>query len=664
MAIEGVVKPLAIASASVWLLCFSRHFSFGVNMLIYFTCSLGMVWQTFILRGKYIRSILSFVSGYKSGMLSAIGPAGAMTAQPDLLGSLTTMLATEPADVKEFVAELLAEMNTSDSLRVLTVYYDAAQAPLRATIVALLTKSDNPRLEPFILRCLDDPDSRVVANSIIAASAFQDERMRLRLQRFLTHDEPRIRANAVIAAWKLGANEAGNLALRGMLASDIPRICASALFALGEIRAQEIFFREIDLFFKVRYDMIVADRGVWRQFLLAISKNYSSAALSLLLSLHDLPEAWRHHDCAVALSRLVEHGLGAERCIARLTEANYLQRALLLKALYLQGASISRHDETIVRTMAEHEVAEIYADWCAVAGLGDGSASMTTRLLGYAIHEECIRERLLCCIHCASLLDKSGQVRAIMGRLWHDNAHIRAGAFEVFDNTGALKIHTWILALLDGNDAAAHARVGAESFKMQAPDIEAVLQRYARSPSGWVRTCVGLVRNSLDGEASFMETAIHSGVRALELIVFLKKCPLFAGMKTSELRSVVRITRELSFEAGEDIVREGDIGDALYLMYDGVVAIRKALASGESLELAQLNVFDFFGEMSMFDAEVRSATVMAKTPCLILRIQGNDMIDMLHDNPSIGIEFIRIFVKRLRDANRAIELRPANTGKQ
>jgi CRP/FNR family cyclic AMP-dependent transcriptional regulator len=152
-----------------------------------------------------------------------------------------------------------------------------------------------------------------------------------------------------------------------------------------------------------------------------------------------------------------------------------------------------------------------------------------------------------------------------------------------------------------------------------------------------------------------MEESIPDILHRLSLIVFMKKSRLFAAMKTSELRMVAQIATEISFGADEIIVRENDIGDAMYMIKDGSVKVTKMVKDGGSVELAALASGDCFGEMSMFDAEVRSATVTTCSPGTILRIGSTDMFDMLHDNPAIGIEFIRIFVNRLREANGKIE---------
>jgi CRP/FNR family transcriptional regulator, cyclic AMP receptor protein len=152
-----------------------------------------------------------------------------------------------------------------------------------------------------------------------------------------------------------------------------------------------------------------------------------------------------------------------------------------------------------------------------------------------------------------------------------------------------------------------------------------------------------------------MELKSLKSYALLENVLFLKKNPLFSNIKTSELRAVAAIAEELSFHYGEEIVKEHDPGDSAFIIKEGRVKIAKRTADNRLLNLAELCAGDFFGEMSLFDDEPRSATAAAQTPCILLRIMRDELIDVIRDHPSIAIELIRIFVKRLRAANAMIE---------
>jgi CRP-like cAMP-binding protein len=141
----------------------------------------------------------------------------------------------------------------------------------------------------------------------------------------------------------------------------------------------------------------------------------------------------------------------------------------------------------------------------------------------------------------------------------------------------------------------------------------------------------------------------------LEDVIFLKKTDLFASMETSELRAIATIAEEFHFDKGGVIVREDDVGDSLYIIKNGSVKITKKVNDSETVTLAEMTRGNCFGEMALFDAELRSASVQADTPCILLCIKSDDLHDLLLDYPTIAIEFLKIFVKRLRAANKTIE---------
>lgn len=147
---------------------------------------------------------------------------------------------------------------------------------------------------------------------------------------------------------------------------------------------------------------------------------------------------------------------------------------------------------------------------------------------------------------------------------------------------------------------------------------------------------------------------MSSSFTILENVLFLKKNPLFSTMNTQELKAVASICRSLEFKKGEAIVTEGDVGETMFLIKSGSVVVTHG-KDESTVTLATLGAGESFGEMSMFDTEMRSATVSAGTVCSILAIDGKDLTDILQSYPEIGIAIIKTFVKRLREGNRRLQ---------
>lgn len=141
----------------------------------------------------------------------------------------------------------------------------------------------------------------------------------------------------------------------------------------------------------------------------------------------------------------------------------------------------------------------------------------------------------------------------------------------------------------------------------------------------------------------------------LENVIFLKKTPLFSAVQTSELRAIAAIVETIVVEAGDDLVKESDAGDCLYVIKEGTVRITKKTIDNKKIDLAELGEGECFGEMALFDDEARSASASAQTRCSVIRVKRDDLFDVISEYPTIAIELLKIFVKRLRKSNVRIE---------
>jgi hypothetical protein len=103
-------------------------------------------------------------------------------------------------------------------------------------------------------------------------------------------------------------------------------------------------------------------------------------------------------------------------------------------------------------------------------------------------------------------------------------------------------------------------------------------------------------------------------MEAMTSIRFLQDQALFGGVDDRAMAVIIPLLSELSFAAGEAIVREGDDGDSLFIICSGSVEVLKASAAEDGhveKRLAVLKVGDVFGEMELIDLQRRSATVRA-----------------------------------------------------
>jgi hypothetical protein len=104
------------------------------------------------------------------------------------------------------------------------------------------------------------------------------------------------------------------------------------------------------------------------------------------------------------------------------------------------------------------------------------------------------------------------------------------------------------------------------------------------------------------------------------------------------------------YKVGEIIVREGDVGDCMYIIQAGKVEVIKEY-EGKEVLLAELGEGDIFGEMALFEKGVRSATVRPLGEVRVLTVDKKTFLRKIHDDPSIAFRIMRKMSRRIRELN-------------
>jgi CRP/FNR family transcriptional regulator len=136
-----------------------------------------------------------------------------------------------------------------------------------------------------------------------------------------------------------------------------------------------------------------------------------------------------------------------------------------------------------------------------------------------------------------------------------------------------------------------------------------------------------------------------------ETVGLLHSVPVFSALGTEELEQVALLAVPRQFDAGEVVFREGDQSDTCYVIRSGRVRAIREHQDGRTITLANFGPGDFFGELAMFDAERRSATVEALEQTEVVGILGGDMRRLLREHPEISIKLLAALGRRLRETN-------------
>ena len=133
---------------------------------------------------------------------------------------------------------------------------------------------------------------------------------------------------------------------------------------------------------------------------------------------------------------------------------------------------------------------------------------------------------------------------------------------------------------------------------------------------------------------------------------FLRDVRLFREFTAPDLAALANTLRPRSLRRGQVLFREGDPGEEMFLVRDGVVVVSKAVTGRVEQVLARVARGDFFGEMSLFDRSPRSATVQAETDAALLVLDRTALRALTRESPRAAAAFfealVHVFIERLR----------------
>lgn len=107
------------------------------------------------------------------------------------------------------------------------------------------------------------------------------------------------------------------------------------------------------------------------------------------------------------------------------------------------------------------------------------------------------------------------------------------------------------------------------------------------------------------------------------------------------------------YKDGEIIIRQGDVGECMFVIQEGKVEILLEKEDQE-VPLAVKGEGDFIGEMAIFDRDVRSATVRALGMVRVLTVDKKNFLRRIHQDPSLAFRIVETMSQRIRALNEEV----------
>ncbi len=138
-------------------------------------------------------------------------------------------------------------------------------------------------------------------------------------------------------------------------------------------------------------------------------------------------------------------------------------------------------------------------------------------------------------------------------------------------------------------------------------------------------------------------------------IELLKSIPYFSGLKPAELDSISKLIFEKRYDQGEIILLEGEAAEALYFIAFGIVKVFKASADGKEQILKIMRPGESFNDVPMLNGGLNPASAQAMGSVLLYGIAKSDLEVVIHSQPQIALNVIKVMVGGLRHLMSLVE---------
>jgi uncharacterized membrane protein len=150
---------------------------------------------------------------------------------------------------------------------------------------------------------------------------------------------------------------------------------------------------------------------------------------------------------------------------------------------------------------------------------------------------------------------------------------------------------------------------------------------------------------------------MSTNARPLMTLEALRSVPLFASLGDEGAKGLRELLELEIKPAGSEIFKQGDEGDAMYLIEDGRVRIFINDEEGEEVTLAELGGGDFFGEMAILDGKPRSAHATVAADARLAVLSREHFLDFVRRNPDVALTMLSAITDRLRQTDEMLRQR-------
>lgn len=224
--------------------------------------------------------------------------------------------------------------------------------------------------------------------------------------------------------------------------------------------------------------------------------------------------------------------------------------------------------------------------------------------------------------------EASGVIRRC---LRSNDADVRAQAVETLDSVGDRRLGRSLARLVELDPTSTPGDQDGN-----------VLDALRHDDDPWIRILAER-SNGNGGTMAGPDTSLGEIERMLEL----RRVPLFERLDPEDLQRVAAVADERDFAPGTTIVTEGEVGDELFVILEGVVRVERREADGSTRQIRTYEQGDHFGELAVLLERPRVASVVADGDVRTLVIDGEGLTTILRERPEAAMAMLQTLAERI-----------------
>lgn len=504
LCIEGIIKPVSIIIAGIWIIRVMPVITDRINFYILAVLSCIAIFESWRLRSKYTESLIMYFSGYVGKRSNILFKQLKVSGEPNFSAMVNEKLKNEDFVVKKFIIEFLADSATDEAVSILDENLGNRDPRVRASVLVALGKLKIEKSKKHIIACLSDPDQRVIANAVSALCRYKDPSLKKYIEPFMNSHHRRVRSDAMIALWPFSDAKKKESILNELEhelfdSSSTPARISSNLYVLGEIdgRRSLKILNQYHLCNKCGYD----NQMVFDQMVNALSKKNDISAMHTLLEI--AVDSGRKRQMVIKGKIAHFFKMNPEVILGFLNEKSCLKRNLIIQAVSEMPEDLIKKIRPELKEIASEEMFQLKRNMDVFSKV---SGYKGTELFCYSLMEEYIETEIKSLLFIASLIDKSMKLKTCILQVFNKDAYARANAFEMMNNTGFLKLNRLIIKMMEKKERLLSM---VNHSEIPEPKLYSIIKRFIDYENRWVAKCADF---SLHKFAEYVSQSGDSGL--------------------------------------------------------------------------------------------------------------------------------------------------------